>query len=162
MGRQDWVPPEQWFASLPSVCVASNVVLTDRDDNVLLVKQNYRDHWAIPGGVADEGEGPHECAVREIAEEVGLRVTLDALLVVQWIPANGEQLRPFLAFVWDGGRVEDGASIRLQEEELDDARFYPWDEAAKLLSPLLAPRIPAAREARERGRTVYLPGAGRT
>ena len=161
MGRQEWLPPEQWYASLPSVCVASNVVLTDRDDNVLLVKQNYRDHWAIPGGVADENEGPHECAVREIAEETGLRVTLRALLVVHWVPPRGDQVRPFLAFIWDGGRVADGASIRLQEEELDDARFCPWDEAAGLLAPRFAARIPAVRQARERGRTVYLTGDGR-
>ncbi|GAA2433441.1 NUDIX hydrolase [Actinomadura vinacea] len=150
------MPAAEWYGSLPTLYMSASVILTDEDDRLLLVKQNYRDHWAFPGGMADEGEPPHETAVREVAEELGLDVRLGDLLVMGWLPADGERPRPIVTFMWDGGVVDDPARIRLQEEELDDARFYPWEDAAELLPALTAPRIPAAREARKRGRTIYL------
>lgn len=158
MSRADWLPPEEWYARLPSVYVSSSVVFTDGHDRLLLVKQNYREHWAFPGGMADEGETPHDCAVREVAEELGLDLELGPLLVVGWLPVVDERPRPIITFMWDGGVIDDPSRIRLQAEELDDARFCPWEDAAGLLPDLTAPRVAAAREARERGRTIYLPG----
>ncbi|MGN9915837.1 NUDIX hydrolase [Micromonospora palomenae] len=50
-----------------------------RDGRVLLLR-NERDEWELPGGKLDLGEDPAECVAREIAEEVGWRVTCGPLL----------------------------------------------------------------------------------
>lgn len=46
---------------------------------VVLLK-NEREEWELPGGKLELGETPEDCVAREIAEEVGLRVTIGPLL----------------------------------------------------------------------------------
>jgi 8-oxo-dGTP diphosphatase len=146
-----------WYASLPTVYVSAGMLITDAADRMLIVKPNYRPHWGIPGGIVEDGEAPHEGAAREIAEELGLHRPAGDLLVVDWIPPEGVRPRAVLSYLFDGGTVDGGVTIRLQEEELDDAQFVTWAEAEARMPANTAARVPAARQARRAGRTVYLP-----
>jgi 8-oxo-dGTP diphosphatase len=152
-----YLDPPQWYASLPTVYVSACVLVTDDTDRVLLVKPNYRPYWAIPGGIVNEGEPPHVCAAREVTEELGLQIALGELLVVDWAPAQGDRPQPMMNYIFDGGTVADPSQIRLQDDELDEARFWAWEQAATKLPATTAARIPAARLARRDQRTVYLP-----
>jgi 8-oxo-dGTP pyrophosphatase MutT (NUDIX family) len=154
---QPYLDPPDWYASLPTVYLSACVLLTDYADRVLLVKPSYRPYWAVPGGTVDDGESPHQCATREIHEELGLRVQLGDLLVVDWAPPLGDRPRPMMNFIFDGGTLVDPAALHLQRDELDDARFWSWEEAAAHLPANTAARIPAARQARKSQRTIYLP-----
>jgi ADP-ribose pyrophosphatase YjhB (NUDIX family) len=54
-------------------------VLVERDGRILLVQradEPYKGQWMIPAGFVEYGEDAAETAVREAAEEVGLRVRL--------------------------------------------------------------------------------------
>ncbi|GAA3067262.1 NUDIX domain-containing protein [Streptosporangium carneum] len=155
--NQSFLEPAEWYATLPSVFASACVLLTDAEDRVLLVKPNYRPHWSIPGGVIETGETPHDCAVREISEELGLSVEVGELLVVHWSPPFEDRPRAMVNFLFDGGTVDDPGLIRLQADELDDLAFLPWDEAITLLPANAAPRLSSARGARAEGHTVYLP-----
>ena len=152
-----YLEPSEWYASLPTVYVSAIVLLTNTADQVLLVKPNYRPYWALPGGIIDEGEAPHQCAVREVAEELGLTITLNDLLVIDWAPPQGDRPRPMTNYLFDAGTLHDPTQIVLQSEELDDAQFFSWDDAAAKLPANTRSRIPAARTARKDGRTIYLP-----
>lgn len=44
----------------------------------LVLMLNERDEWELPGGRIEPGELPHDCLAREIEEELGLRVAVDA------------------------------------------------------------------------------------
>jgi 8-oxo-dGTP diphosphatase len=35
----------------------------------------WKKHWELPGGTREDGESPRECALRELAEETGQKVT---------------------------------------------------------------------------------------
>jgi 8-oxo-dGTP pyrophosphatase MutT (NUDIX family) len=50
-----------------------------RDGQVLLL-ENERAEWELPGGKLELGEDPPECVVREIAEETGWAVTAGPVL----------------------------------------------------------------------------------
>ncbi len=57
-----------------------------RHDQILLarwVSQDRSDrHWTLPGGKVEHGEGPLDAVVREVAEETGYDVEVEALLGV--------------------------------------------------------------------------------
>jgi 8-oxo-dGTP pyrophosphatase MutT (NUDIX family) len=61
--------------------VAARVVLVDPSDAFLLIRshdpflEDSPTWWHVPGGGLDPGESPRDGAIREIAEEVGLRLT---------------------------------------------------------------------------------------
>lgn len=47
--------------------------------NVVLLK-NERDEWELPGGKLELGEAPETCVVREVEEELGLKVDVSRIL----------------------------------------------------------------------------------
>jgi 8-oxo-dGTP pyrophosphatase MutT (NUDIX family) len=48
--------------------------------NRILLLENERDEWELPGGKLELGEAPAECVVREIGEETGWAVTAGPLV----------------------------------------------------------------------------------
>ncbi|MDA8371196.1 MAG: NUDIX hydrolase [Nocardiopsaceae bacterium] len=153
---QQPLPPEQWFASLPTAYLSSFGLITDESGRVLLVDPNYREHWTLPGGVVEDGEAPHLACEREVAEEVGLVRTAGPLLSIQWSAPMGVRPKPFLAFVFDCGTVAADCAITLQKEELDGYAFVDPGEAVGMLPEALAPRLSGALRARETGSTLYV------
>jgi 8-oxo-dGTP pyrophosphatase MutT (NUDIX family) len=49
-------------------------------DGMVLLLQNERNEWELPGGKLELGEDPADCVVREIGEEAGWQVTAGPLL----------------------------------------------------------------------------------
>ncbi len=49
-------------------------------DGLVLLLQNERNEWELPGGKLELGEDPADCVVREIGEEAGWRVRAGPLL----------------------------------------------------------------------------------
>lgn len=138
--------------------VAAGVLLFDSEDRVLLVDPTYKPGWEFPGGVVEPGEAPGYAGVREVAEELDVRLTdTPSLLVVDWEkpspPAFGG-----LRLLFDGGRLDERsiAELRLPCAELRAWRFVTEDEAAELLPPVRRERLRWAMHARRIGRPLYL------
>ncbi|MBX2999444.1 MAG: NUDIX domain-containing protein [Caldilineaceae bacterium] len=73
----------------PKVAVIALVIYEER---VLLVRRGVepaKGRWALPGGYMDADEMPAAALQREIAEEVGLTIQLDALIAI-YPMTNGE------------------------------------------------------------------------
>lgn len=155
-----YVEPEQWYAQLATQYAAVGALITDPAGHVLLVKPNYRDYWALPGGMLDDGETPEDACARELNEELGLGLPVGRLLVIDWARAYGRRPRPITYFLFDAGTLHDPGQIQLQESELDDWAFIPLLQATAQLPPHTAARLPAAVTARDATTTIYLPQTG--
>jgi len=101
--------------------MASVWAVIEKDKKVLLVQRSLKSsrpsQWCFPGGGIHIGESPESACIREVAEEVGLRVAiLESLLVApeqQFFLCKAEpgqiQLKPneCQAFAW----VEPGSIL---------------------------------------------------
>ncbi|MFC3577802.1 NUDIX domain-containing protein [Streptomyces yaanensis] len=137
--------------------VGADVLIRDPTGRVLLVKPTYKPGWDLPGGMVEANEPPHEAALRELREELGLDVVLRELLVVDWVPPHG----PWddqIALIFDGGVVDDtrASSIRPHDEELSAVEFASSSEAQSMVRERMARRLDAAFKALVTGRVLYL------
>jgi ADP-ribose pyrophosphatase YjhB (NUDIX family) len=65
----------------PSHTVGSLCFL-EHEGRLLLLRQVHRRGWTLPGGLVDRGENAEQAAVREVAEETGLRIRVGQPLTV--------------------------------------------------------------------------------
>jgi len=67
---------------VPSV----NVIVTDDDGRILLIRRTDNGNWAVPGGAIDLGESMVDAAVRETAEETGVTCEVTGLVGIYTDP----------------------------------------------------------------------------
>jgi ADP-ribose pyrophosphatase YjhB (NUDIX family) len=97
------------------------VVFIEQDDKVLLILRGIdpqRGKWDCPAGYVDRGEDPAQAAVRETAEETGLRVEIARLIDVLF--DNG------IIVILYAAQVVGGA-LRAQDDAADARWFGPLD-----------------------------------
>lgn len=108
---------------LNPAAAAAAVVLRGRE--VLLIRRNirpYRGHWALPAGYEEYDESPVETAVRETAEETGLRVRPLGLYDVLYTCDDPRKRGILVVYLCEleGGELEPG-------DDADEARFFALD-----------------------------------
>ncbi|GHO83324.1 NUDIX domain-containing protein [Dictyobacter formicarum] len=146
-----------FYESLPRKRVGAAALFLDQAHNILIVNPTYTDHWLLPGGTVELDEAPHQGCVREIEEEIGLMITLERLLCVEYL-TRMESKNESLQFIFYGGMLTPAqiAAIKLQKQELSDYAFVSLEEALPRLSSNLAGRLPYAARALEMQQIVYL------
>ena len=93
--------------------------------------------WALPKGLIDAGESGAATAVREVAEETGLRGQLEGKLGdVRYVYSRrGERVFKVVSFFllrYSGGRI--GELPPGMELEVAEARWLPLEDAPRLLA----------------------------
>jgi 8-oxo-dGTP pyrophosphatase MutT (NUDIX family) len=121
--------------------VAAGVLFRDDRGGILLVRPTYKPFWDLPGGYVEPGESPRAAAIREVAEELGLKISAGPLLSVDWAPNGGEGDK--LLFVFDGGSLdaEDRRKIQHDDGEVDEWRFIAIEDLDDYTIPRLAQRL---------------------
>lgn len=99
-----------------------DVVIETPSGVVLIERLNEPRGWALPGGFIDYGEAPETAALREVREETGLIVTLDALLGVYGDPGRDPRQHN-LAVVYTA--TSDGTPRG--GDDAREARTFPLD-----------------------------------
>ena len=105
--------------------------------SILLVRERSDSRWALPGGWADVGEAPSECARREAKEETGYDVQVQKLLAVYDRSKHPHQ-PPFSFHVYKMFFLCDivgGKATR--NTEIDEIGFFTRD----VIPPLSLTRI---------------------
>lgn len=104
------------------------VLFVGRD--VVLLK-NERDEWELPGGRLEAGEEPGLCLIREISEELGIRVEIEDFLDCWRYPVRPDRE---VLIVTYGVKPLDIAELRLSHEHKALGRFA-LDRIAGLSMP---------------------------
>ena len=126
---------------MDEIVATAGVVVFDGDQVLLIEHGEGAGHvtgaWGIPAGAIDSGETPRAAAVRELAEETGLRV--DAAVLVELPTVYEARIRRKTG--WGRFSVRVFATDRYEGEVTPSEEGAPtWisvDEIARL-EPLLA------------------------
>lgn len=107
------------------------LILTRRASHL----RNHPGQWALPGGRIDADETPEETALREMAEEVDLALTADAVLgrLDDFETRSGFVITPVV--IWAGPRH----TLTRNPGEVDSIHRIPIDEFMREDAPVLEP-----------------------
>ena len=111
--------------------VGAKVLLTCGDSLLVMRRDDiptiaWPGHWDLPGGGAEPGETPADCALREVFEETGLALSPDRLVRAEPRPASLKPGRIGWYFVAPITPAE-AASVRLSDEGAE-LRLMPLEE----------------------------------
>ncbi|MCU1674219.1 MAG: putative hydrolase [Frankiales bacterium] len=147
--------PAAYRNSRPRKRMGAGVLFRDEAGRVLVVEPTYKPDWELPGGAVEADESPRTACVREVEEEIGLRIELGRMLCMEWQGAEPDRTES-LMFVYDGGVLAPETELWLAPDELASYRFVEPADLHVLMSERVARRTRAAVQAVAQGRLVEL------
>ena len=112
--------------------VVAKVILVNSNHEIAMAKVKrgfFTGHWTLPGGFVDYAETPVEGAVREVKEELGLKVNIDPNDIVQIaeriFTSEGIQ---FLSFTYKC-KVDGEVAFNPKADEIEEARWFSMEQA---------------------------------
>ena len=112
--------------------VVAKVILVNSNHEIAMAKVKrgfFTGHWTLPGGFVDYAEHPVEGAVREVKEELGLKVNIDPNDIVQIaeriFTSEGIQ---FLSFTYKC-KVDGEVTFNPKADEIEEARWFSMEQA---------------------------------
>ena len=136
---------------------AGGVIYRRADDGIAfgLISTKGGSRWQLPKGKQEKGETLEVTAAREVAEETGLfgrvQAPLDSIDIWFSVSDRGRSFRRhkivhFFLLEYEHGSTDD------HDDEVDDARWFPADEALTRLT------FPSERRVAERALEILAPG----
>ena len=137
----------------PLIQVGSSVIVVDAQGRILLQLRSDDHQWSFSAaGSMEPGEAAEQTARRELLEETGLTAHALELIGVYTgakehaVYPNGDEVYNveffFVCRDWSG-------TLKCQEEEVEELRFFPPEELPAGLSPGLLRRLPDWRAYRQ-------------
>lgn len=112
--------------------VVAKVILVNSNHEIAMAKVKrgfFTGHWTLPGGFVDYAEHPVEGAVREVKEELGLKVNIDPNDIIQIaeriFTSEGIQ---FLSFTYKC-KVDGDVAFNPKADEIEEARWFSMEQA---------------------------------
>lgn len=124
-------------AALKTLVSSGGVIFRRYDGSieVAMVAVKGGNVWCLPKGLIDKGEVPEKTAIREVAEETGLKGRIIEKLgeITYWYYIKEENIKcrktvHFFLMEYEGGDVSN------HDWEVDDASWFLIDEALKKAS----------------------------
>jgi 8-oxo-dGTP diphosphatase len=110
--------PDTFLGGVP---VVRSLVVVANSGRVLMGFQLRRQQWELPGGAIEPGESAHDAAVRELAEETGIRARELALVARAEFVLGSEATRHWAAVF---NVTFDALPMTEANEEMADFRWW--------------------------------------
>lgn len=108
--------------------------VVDKDGKTLLIYRQGR--WDLPKGKLDKKEKKKDCAVREVEEETGVKVSIDGKIATTWHTYIRNKKYVLKKTYWYAMEcLDDSAMAPQAEENIDEVR---WVTLTELRSALYA------------------------
>lgn len=129
----------------PHVAASACAVIV-KDREILLVQRNREPHkgtWMFPAGFVDFGEHPGDTVVREVEEEVGLRVENLTLLDVLQVEDDPRSMGHFGFFFrvevknWDIKNNDEEENSGIGWFDLDNLPIIGWRSHRRIVEKYL-------------------------
>ncbi|MGE3960303.1 MAG: NUDIX hydrolase [Dehalococcoidia bacterium] len=137
---------ENFFA--PRQPIGALAIIVNADGHILIANHATRPHepWGLPGGWLDRCERPEDGVLREVAEELGIPVTLEAYVGSHehdygWLPPRGLTLLFRLATP-----LTDAGTVRALTWEIAETRWATVEEVCAVVHPRTAAIVRRAME----------------
>lgn len=130
------------------VITVAAVVFRDRDGRMLTVRKSGTTKFMLPGGKLEPGESAAEAAVREVAEELGVRLRVEDLALLGEFEADaanepGHLVRSTV-FTWTGEVTPDAAAEIAELRWASLAEITEGAEFAPLTREYVVPALEPA------------------
>ena len=115
--------------------LVSKVIIRNSMGEILLAKVkrgHFSGYWSLPGGYMDHDEHPSIGCVRETLEELGIDITLDQSTPVITQKIFNDDGISFVSFTYQSLWEGDISELRLQSEEIEEAKWFTLDDAKRI------------------------------
>ena len=133
-------PAKRIYAKrVDEVSAGGLVIDTTGTKGLLIGRRDLKDQsrerllWSLPKGHIEEGETPEQAAIREVAEETGIKSEIERELGVIdfWFMAGGKRIHKTVHHYLF---KEVGGELAPQITEVDDVGWFPLSEIVELLA----------------------------
>ena len=133
--------------------MSAKVIVLDEQGKILLLEEPRKSYLALPGGTGQMHESPRQTAIREVKEETGLDVILQALLCVDYEDDGGIE---HLNFTFQARKADPSQEVCFPDGEASGHRYVEFEEAKPLVNPRSAERFIQCMDAIKTGIPLYL------
>lgn len=118
--------------------IGSSYLILIKNGKVLLSRRfqtGYMDgHYSLPAGHVDEGETIEDCLVREVKEEIGIKINKKDIKLSHVIHRREKDIR--LDFFYTVSKYE-GEIKNMEENKCDELKWVKLDKLPKNILPYI-------------------------
>src|SRR3990167_8632980 len=89
----------------------AHVIVTNSENEILLIQRNDIPIWVIPGGHVENGETGNATAVRELYDETGLKIKVK-ILIAEYKNKQKSKCRHLYSGIISGGKIIKNHEVR--------------------------------------------------
>lgn len=105
--------------------IVVSALIKNKNQDILAVhlnKEKPEGVWVMPGGKLEEEETARECVIREVEEELGVKISIGKLVAVGEVNYHEND---YWVFLYYSANIIEGDPIPQEENKTLEAKYIP-------------------------------------